>query len=1757
MAKKNIKTLGRKALSLLLTLTMVTSMLQLPAMAASYDDQTMDGYYIINENGNQGKDQTGATSVTEDGYTLTKTIEQTGKDAFDITLTVETSQTVTTSASKAATVLVIDLSNSMKNNKVSGSNNSRMKAARDVAKDFLKSYAGTDENASQYLSIVWFGTYGGVDIDWVNVAGGAGKNSYDAVYSHLDTLSAPHNGDKGGTNLDRGLEFAESQMEARSSIVEQKNVVIITDGVPTRRMDNGNLAGNGQNGSEANNAAAAAEAADIKADGATVYTVCLAAEDDVCYTGSTIYVCEHCNETQDHHTKVTLCRNCGEAKSEHTHHSGWGYSYYTCSGETAPYGYNDYYSEQTSLYCADGQHTYKEKAISGDVTVGYFLSNDIASSASTAFNAKTTADLEAALKAIASRIESTGVTGEGTAVADPMGQYIVLGDVSALAAEGVTASGNSISWALDPANAETRTEGNTTYYTYSITYPITLDTSVEGFQEGVYYPANGHTWLGVPQADGSVKKISFLVPGVCGTIPEYEWTVEYYLQTEESINEDAPAYELDNTDNMGEADLHSSVNAPEGYESKYERQNYTFAEGETVLKITADPENNVIRLYYDLITAAVTEKHYYKTTTITPAGETIVGEYVEDPDKTSTSLAVIDSEYEAIEQPIFGGVSYDFDEAKPADKSVTVRENGENLVELFYSRTDDQRVETSAQVDHVYTLYTYELNEDGKYELTAHDPVKEEKVQYSEDLRATTVYNVSDAPKSGYEGYELNEDLGDYKSLLQADGSLSFVLKDAPADNIRTLYFEKVVDTREEIEVTVEHYYTKNITAIEDGAVINYNDPDNVLGLSESFDAYVGERFTAVEENDYQNETYISDNGNAGKLHIDALTGNVTIQLYYDKSVAPEKASVIANHYWRTYTDVTVELTEEYVNEETGETETRVIGTDIETRETIDHKVEGIEYTDLYVGQKHIEAQRSWGEGYTFNAEDSTVEVIAGSGREADLYYDKYAEDDERSDADITVHHIYTTYLTTIVDGKVDTLTIVEGPEVESYEGLKAGDEFAAIAQPVYNENEYTQITAEEDLSVILQPGTNATIIINYEREASDLVDADYSVDYEYRTYTMTVNENGEAGYWNAPEVAADAVSGEGYVGQKVVLDTKAIEGFTALPTNPGTVQVLSDGENHWTFVYEKCIPLAEGSVVVNHHYKTITIAVNGTSSEATQSVYGNPVVNYIGESYTAEAVSNGFVQTGVTVDSAAVELAEAVIVTVGENTVIDFYYEKSEDFSIPVEYSIAHEYYLYDWDGSLISESKPAPVSGTGFATTPLVVAPEATDYELTSATYNGVEMDSYTIILQEGENKVLFVYEKTLPRDFVNATVIHNYYKDEAAMLAEIPAPEQQYTAVTSNLPESSSFSAQIRDLEGYEFHSAAPESMEIIVTEDGENLIVLNYIRSEAEYEVIHVYYGNGEYEGRTSESFGGLHGETVTAESIAREPEYNGNAYNFVSISEDIVLDTNEKKTIELVYERSYMVLVETGYSIAHEYFLYDWNGTLISESKPEPTTGRGNVGESLTASPEAGEYTLVKATYNGADLADYTITLQDGKNEIVFTYEKTLAREKAAYEVIHIYNRNGSEEGRTSQIIEGLHGEEIDSESIAHVTVYNGRSYNFRSVSEDIVLDSDEMKTIVLEYNRKTGGSKPVNPTPTPDPVEPTPTPDPIEIPDEDVPLAPAPADGDVEIPDEEVPLAVVPKTGDESFKFILMALASALGLAGLTFTGKKREEEME
>lgn len=1413
---KNIKNLGRRGLAIFLSLVMMTSLLQISAFA--YKNQVMDGNFTVDAEGNIGT--TDATSVTEDGYTLTKSIRQTGKDAFEITLTVETSQTVVTS--DAAVQLVIDTSTSMSEcsencGSKRCSHDTRLEAIQKILTQengFLDRLAAAN-TGKVLVSVVKFNYGANTEIEWTDIKT---ANGLAAVKRAVNDLSQ-----QTGTNIYGGLMLARNRwgMDAVKN-ASAKYTVLLSDG-------------------------------------------------------------------EAHHSS--------NASTSTSSIAGTGTS-----------------SRATSLAASMAAEVNK---LSSVYAVGYGVQKSylesIVGEGSHVLVGADSSTVSAAFANIAQSAVS-GMSGAGTSVSDPMGQsntmgqYIVLGGVVGQA--GVSAVGNAIRWELDPANAKTEVNGNTTKYTYSITYPVTLDTSVRGFEEvdengdTKYYPTNGYTYLNVPQADGSVKQIAFLVPGVCGEIPEVEWKIEYYLQDEAAAG-DYDSYKLDNTVDKGEVKVWTTVDAPEGYEKEYEKQYYKFVAGNVKLEITPSGEN-VMRLYYDHKTSEVTVNHFYKTDRITAEGVEEAGAYPETPDKTSQETVRVMSDYTAVLEPEFNQAMYELDYADPQGYTARIQEDAEkNIINIYYTRLVDERAITSAEVKHVYTTYGYELV-DGKYELVETGSQTETAEQAAE-IRATTVFDVSDQPLKGYEDFDLNTEKGDYEDLLQESGKLSFVVAESAAANVRTLHFEKVVDEREAIEVTVNHYYTKTVTSIEDGKVVVTTDPNGELGSTTTVPAYVGEKFEAAEINDYEGDVYVSDAGNAGKLVVEALEGDKVIDLYYSLTVIPEKTEIVVNHIYRTVTEVTVELTRETTDEE-GNPVVEVIGTTTEERIEEDHRIDGTPVS-LYVGESYTAPKQAWGEGYVYNESDSNDTGIGGTDFELNLYYDNYADADERAVAEIDVQHNYVTKLTTIVDGKVDTITVPDGSVTESFpaegEDLRAGDEFTAVAAPEYKENTYTQLTEESALGpVVLQPGTNATIVIDYEREASDLVDTAYEVNYEYRTYTMAIGEDGVAAYGEPAVEYGETVSGTGYVGQKITLEDGKREGFTAFSA-PATEQILASEGNSWTFVYEKYIPLEKGSVVVNHYYSLQTIAIDGTSSWSSSVVSGTAVEKYLGESYVTEPVLNGYDKMDAILDGAS--FAEPYALTVSGDHVVDFHYKKVVDNSVRAPYSITHKYFLYDWDGSLISESASEPQTGVGYVTNTITAAPEVTDYTLVSATYNGEDLGemtgtAYTITLQQGSNDVVFTYEKRLSRDKVDVTVIHNYYQDEAA-LTEGAEPLASYTDTATGVEEETSFTAEIRNQDGYAYHSADPESRTIVVKDDGENIVIINYVRASAQYEVIHIYNLNGSEEDRTAEIVGGLHGDEVKGADIARVNTNDGKTYSFVSVSEDIVLDSNEMKTITLTYNRT--------------------------------------------------------------------------------------------------------------------------------------------------------------------------------------------------------------------------------------------------------------
>ena len=161
----------------------------------------------------------------------------------------------------------------------------RLDAEKTAALEFVDTFSGCVKNGvytentalTRYVAIVEFNSYGSVTQEWVNVAT---KDGYDKARSAVNKLSA-----NGGTNLDDGLADANTLL-GRDTVknISAKNVIALTDGVPTYAMKNGNRIGDGTGGSSAINDQTKATAPTLKTK-ANLYTVCFGAAGEVTYPG--------------------------------------------------------------------------------------------------------------------------------------------------------------------------------------------------------------------------------------------------------------------------------------------------------------------------------------------------------------------------------------------------------------------------------------------------------------------------------------------------------------------------------------------------------------------------------------------------------------------------------------------------------------------------------------------------------------------------------------------------------------------------------------------------------------------------------------------------------------------------------------------------------------------------------------------------------------------------------------------------------------------------------------------------------------------------------------------------------------------------------------------------------------------------------------------------------------------------------------------------------------------------------------------------------------------------------------------------------------------------------------------------------------------------------------------------------------------------------------------------------------------------------
>ena len=461
----------KKFLALVLTLAMVLSLAPVGALATNGEEESQTPEDVIYD------DTAHSGNATVDGVeSLNKTAKKTGENTYEVKLEVKMYETTSTISQAAATVLVIDVSNSMNDptcgkeehahtdrcyttykkctkkdnpdhwtglvHKRSGtdcqydlwegwiyqidpilsckkekhthdSSCYPIAAAKEAANSFVDTYAGTVNGASRYLSIVVFGTNAYVQLNWTDVSTSEGKASAKSVINDLSV--------NGGTNLEQGLAKAKDQFEDSKVVsVSSKNVVALTDGAPTHYGESGwfGPSGSGSSGSKKINKETAETAKKLKAI-ANLYTVCFGAENT--------------------------------------------------------------------------------KTYSGGPTVGDFLKDSIATDSSHAYNADNADQLNKAFEKISQTITSG----------------LSAGTVQDALPQGVTSSDADFTtdWDLSSFTKTEEKNGDRTDYTYTKTYTVTIDPEkIDATKlENGYYPLNDRTTLTVKTGDTNTV-LDFPIP---------------------------------------------------------------------------------------------------------------------------------------------------------------------------------------------------------------------------------------------------------------------------------------------------------------------------------------------------------------------------------------------------------------------------------------------------------------------------------------------------------------------------------------------------------------------------------------------------------------------------------------------------------------------------------------------------------------------------------------------------------------------------------------------------------------------------------------------------------------------------------------------------------------------------------------------------------------------------------------------------------------------------------------------------------------------------------------------------------------------------------------------------------------------------------------------------------------------------------------------------------------------------------------------
>jgi|GEM_PF-6683568 len=472
----------------------------------------------------------GLAETNEDNVTVSKTVRETGtENEFEITLQVTTREKLEEipTSSDSAVVLVMDTSGSM--------GGSRLTAAKDAAMGFVDKYVKDAKSTDKrYAALVEFANDAETVSGWTNlVAQGTGnfEDAIDRLYVEWNIFD----GYTGGTNMEGGLQLAYNLINSGKTGVlkdcKNINIVLLSDGCPTFHVDE-------------NTRTSTEKVKGVEGGGNTAYP-------------------------EDWKSVETIAGSIRDDKI----------NLYSVAFQTGSATFWDFKAQPPKNgKCWNPDHWYND--VHGRWSKEQKKVSDWMNSFSDkCFSAKDADKLSVSFENIAKLIK---LGAQAWNVTDPMGQFIeYTGAASDTAADHnrFTYADGILRWDLKSSTPEISEAGDTTTYTYTLTYPITLNTAAEGFEAGKAYATNGTTTLSyylfsqveddtvIPEDPNTVD---FTVPTVKG----YLGTLSFRKVDQDGNALSGASFAISNTSLTGVSDTNGNVTI-EGIPSGF---NYTLTE---------------------------------------------------------------------------------------------------------------------------------------------------------------------------------------------------------------------------------------------------------------------------------------------------------------------------------------------------------------------------------------------------------------------------------------------------------------------------------------------------------------------------------------------------------------------------------------------------------------------------------------------------------------------------------------------------------------------------------------------------------------------------------------------------------------------------------------------------------------------------------------------------------------------------------------------------------------------------------------------------------------------------------------------------------------------------------------------------------------------------------------------------------------------------------------------------------------------------